>query len=439
MTSTAERLTGGQFSAQQVRSLVEATARVNVWEGAIRSGKTVASIIAWSRHLAQQRTAEGEAFIFGRTRDTIARNIFGPIASVPLLRALVPGTEYRAGAPTARVLGQEVHIVGASDRQAEEKLRGMTGRSAYGDELTVLPPAFYRQALGRLSVKGAKLFGTTNPDNPNHWLRTEYLDRPRTQGLRPAVGDELDLATWHFTIDDNPHLDPDYVRSIKAEYVGLWFRRMILGHWVQAEGSIYEAFDTDVHVVDELPPLARVLACGVDYGTTNPFAAVMVALSVDGRLVVTREYRHDSKLARKQLTDAEYSVALRAWLEQGEVVEPGPPRWVAIDPSAASFHLQAHRDGVRGVTDAENGVLDGIRLVASLLATRRLIVHRSCRGLLAEFPGYVWDDKAAAKGEDKPVKVADHSLDALRYAVATTQPAWQRAVPLQPWVPRLAA
>lgn len=432
--SRATDLTGGAFSEQQIRSLVEANARLNIWEGAIRSGKTIASIIRWGRHLEQVRHREGEPFVFGRTRDAIDRNVFAPVRSVPLLRALFPpsGTGYTSGAPTARFLGQTVHVLGASDRQAEEKLRGLTGKSAYGDELTVLPAPFFRQALGRLSVAGAALFGTTNPDNPGHWLRTEYLDRPRTQGKRPPKDDaELDLATWHFTIDDNPHLDPAYVRSIKAEYTGLWFRRMILGEWVMAEGAVYDSWDPDVHVVDEVPELDRVLAVGVDYGTTNPFSAVLLAVTKDGRLVVTREYRHDPKITRRQLTDAEYSAELREWIDEA----PSPPRWVAIDPSAESFHVQAHRDGIRGVVDADNAVLDGIRLVASLLASHRLIVHVSCRGLIGELPGYSWDDKAAAKGEDKPVKVNDHSCDALRYACLTTHGAWMRQVPLTRWQP----
>lgn len=418
---TALELTGGVFSDQQVRCIVESTARLNLLEGAIRSGKTVASIVAWLNHLRIMRSAEGEPFIFGRTRDAIDRNIFAPIRSVPLLRALAPPatTSYTSGAPTAKVLGQTVHVLGASDRQAEEKLRGLTGKSAYGDELTVLPAPFFRQALGRLSVDGAKLFGSTNPDNPGHWLKTEYLDR----------AGELDLATWHFTIDDNPHLPPAYVASIKAEYTGLWYQRMILGRWVQAEGAIYESFDLARHVVDQLPPIERVLCAGVDYGTTNPFAAVMLAITADGRLAITREYRHDPKAARRQLTDSEFSTALRAWL----AADDQRPQWVAVDPSAESFHVQLHRDGVRGVVDADNAVADGIRLVASLLGTGRLIVHRSCAGLIAEIPGYVWDDKAAARGEDKPVKVNDHSVDALRYAVRSTERVWRGRVPLTPW------
>lgn len=408
------------LSDQQCRSMIEAQARINIWEGAIRSGKTIVSLARWLTHLAQQRSVIGEPFVFGRTRDAVARNIFAPLTSVPLLRALAPGTQYTPGAPTATVLGQTVHVIGASDRQAEEKLRGLTGKSAYGDELTVLPEPFFKQALGRLSAPGAALFGTTNPDNPGHWLKTDFLDR----------AGELDLATWHFTIDDNPHLDPAYVESIKREYVGLWYRRMILGEWVQAEGAIYEAWDPARHVVDQLPDIERVLGVGIDYGTTNPFAALVLAVTRDGRLAVTAEWSHDPKVARRKLTDADYSRELRAWMAQRDV-----GRFVVVDPSAESFQVQLHRDGVRGVKDADNSVADGIRMVSSLLATDRLIVHRSCTGLISEVPGYVWDDKAALKGEDKPVKTADHRLDALRYAVKTLWPHWRASVPITPWAP----
>lgn len=441
---TAADLTGGQLSEQQVVSIVEARAALNIWEGAIRSGKTIASIVAWLGHLRRMRDAEGEPFIFGRTRDSIARNIFAPLRSVPLMRALAPpsSTHYTSGAPTAKVLGQDVHVLGANDRQAEEKLRGLTGKSAYGDELTVLPAPFFRQATGRLSVDGAALFGTTNPDNPGHWLRTEYLDRPRTQGRYtpdpddPAQADVLDFAAWHFELRDNPFVSAKFVRDREAEYTGLWYRRMILGEWVQAEGAIYDSWDPARHVVDVLPPLERVLGTGVDYGTTNPFAAVTLAITRDGRLCVAREFGHDSRRAAgRQLTDAEYSRDLRAWLDDGERQLGDRGRWLIIDPSAASFAVQLHRDGARGVTDADNAVQDGIRLVASLLATGRLVVHRSCASLIREVPGYVWDDRAAERGEDKPTKANDHWLDALRYVTLTTQGMWRHDVPITPYAP----
>ena len=86
-----------------------------------------------------------------------------------------------------------------------------------------------------------------------------------------------------------------------------------------------------------------------------------------------------------------------------------------LDPSAASFKVAARRKGLK-IKDAENEVLDGIRLVASLLALGKLKINRQkCPNIQKEFPGYIWDAKAAERGEEKPIKTSDHLLDALRY------------------------
>jgi phage terminase large subunit len=180
-------------------------------------------------------------------------------------------------------------------------------------------------------------------------------------------------------------------------------------------------WDEDRHVVSELPAIERWLAVGVDYGTANVFAALMLGLGADGCLYFTREYRHDAKAVRRQLTDSEYSERMRTWMQ------PIKPDYVIVDPSASSFITQLTWDGVATVK-GDNAVLDGIRVVSSLLARDRLKVHESCTGWIDEAPGYVWDDDKAEKGEDAPLKIDDHSLDAGRYAIKTTEWAWT------PWV-----
>ena len=70
-------------------------------------------------------------------------------------------------------------------------------------------------------------------------------------------------------------------------------------------------------------------------------------------------------------------------------------------------------------------MLDGIRAVATLLAQKNIMINRSCVGLKAEMQSYAWDEKAAERGEEKPVKQMDHGLDALRYFVKTILPSWR--------------
>jgi PBSX family phage terminase large subunit len=401
------------LSRKQLRSIVESEhARISIWAGAVRSGKTIASLLAFLIALAVA-PRHGLVIIAGKTLQTIERNVIEPLQDPSLFGPIASHVHHTRGAGTASILGRVVHLVGANDARAEGRVRGLTCCLAYVDEATLIPEGFWTMLLSRLSVPGARLLATTNPDGPAHWLRKNFLLRVR----------ELSLATWHFVLDDNPALDPAYVAALKAEYTGLWYRRFILGEWCLAEGAVFDCWDPDRHVVDILPAITRWVGLGVDYGTVNPFAALLLGLGApeqDGRqrLYLTREWRYDSRLHHRQLTDVEYSERLRGWLA------PVRPEWTVVDPSAASFVLQLHRDGLTP-TLADNSVMDGLRTVSSLLARDLLKVHRSCQGWIEEIPGYSWDPDKAERGEDAPIKADDHSLDSGRYVLHTTQAAWR--------------
>ncbi len=407
-----------QLAPIHIRSIVESTARLNIWQGSVRSGKTVSSLLRLLGAIAAAPSS-GRILLFGKTRESVNRNIMSVLTDPAIFGPLAKLTKYNPGAPTGTILGREVDVLGANDAKAEPKVRGMTLCLAYGDELTTVPEAFFTQILARLSVAGAQLFGTTNPDSPAHWLRKKYLQR----------AGELDLRTWHSTLDDNPHLDPAYVANLKREYTGLWYKRFVQGLWVAAEGAVFDMFDEDRHVIDTLPRIMRWISLGIDYGTRNPTAALMLGLSEQGELVLTHEYRHDPARARRQLTDAALSKELRSWMSGLTV--PGTdlagvrPEWIVVDPSAASLRLQLHEDGLTPAL-ADNSVLDGIRLFSSLLGLDLLKIHSSCAGLIEEMPGYSWDDDAAEKGLDEVVKVDDHSIDAARYAIKTPEVLWRR-------------
>lgn len=404
-----------RLSDKQFGSIREATAQVNLWHGAIRSGKTIGSLIRWLLFVAAAPSG-GALVIVGRTRDSAWRNVIAPLQDSDLMGPAAAHVVGNYGAPTVSILGRMVYIMGASDVKAELVLRGLTVAGAYVDEVTTLPEGFFTQLLGRMSVRGAKLFGTTNPDNPAHWLKVKFLDR---------LGDLPHWRVWHFVMDDNPSLSAEYIAQKRAEFTGLWYRRFILGEWVAADGAIYDMWDEGRHVVPtaDMPRMDRLLGVGVDYGTTNATAGLLLGVATTDRprLYLLDEWRYEPSTARYRLTDAQLSAGLREWIDgQQQRVE-----WVFIDPAAASLKVQMHADGIRGVTNADNDVSYGIRTMASLLASGDLLVSAGCRGFLAEVSGYSWDPKATEKGEDRPLKTADHSLDAARYVIATTESVWR--------------
>lgn len=413
-----ERVTG-VMSRKQIRSIIESEqVKISVWEGAVSSGKTIASLVAFLIAVAQA-PENGLIFCVGRTLQTVERNIievlmqplgpFGPLARY---------VEHTRGSNIATIFGRTVHLVGASDVRAEGRIRGATASLIYIDEATLVPESFFTMCLSRIRVPGARLIATTNPDGPSHWLRKKFL-------LREG---RLNMRSWHFELDDNPFLSAAFKDELRSEYVGLWYRRFIRGEWCLAEGAVYDMWSEDRHVVSTLPEIAMWPACGIDYGTSNPFSAEMIGLGVDGRLYITNEWRYEAKVTRRQLTDPEYSARLRDWAANipipGLTARGVQPRYWVVDPSAASFITQLYRDRLRP-TLADNAVLDGIRLVSSLLATDRLRVHESCKGWIDEAPGYTWDPDQAEKGIDEPIKAEDHSLDGGRYGLKTTEFLWR--------------
>jgi PBSX family phage terminase large subunit len=407
------------MSPKQIQSMRDARRRVNIWHGSIRSGKTIASLMRWLMFVAVAPRG-GALVVIGRTRDSVARNVFGPLTDPDLFGEIADHVHYTSGAPTASVLGRTVYVIGASDVKAEKVIRGLTVAGVYVDEITVIPEGFFVQLLGRMSVPGAQLFGTTNPDNPAHWLKRRFLDR----------AEKLGWMVVHFVLADNPGLTKAYVDAVSAEFTGLWYRRFIEGEWVAAEGAIFDMWDQRLHVVawDQLPRMQRLLGIGLDYGTTNPTAALVLGMTGDGQLWLVDEWRHDPAKTQTRLSDSQISAGFRDWAGQQHVpgIQPRLER-TYIDPAAASLKVQLYSDNYEGLIDADNDVAYGIRTMASLLTTGRLHVADRCAGFIDEITGYSWDDKATARGVDAPVKVADHSLDAARYVITTTEPVWRDA------------
>lgn len=402
------------MSRKQLRSIAQATAlaskqQINLWHGAVRSGKTVGSLVKFLMAIAAAPD-HGEIVLIGRTRDTLYRNVLAPLQSGGMFGVFAEHVIYNRGAPTATIFGRTVHVIGASDARAENVIRGLTVCIAYVDEVSLVSEEFFNQLMARCSVEGAQVFATTNPDGPRHWLKVNWIDRATERGHR----------IFHFTLRDNAAYLPDgLIEAYEAQYTGLWRKRMIDGEWSLADGVIYSMFDPDKHVVRDVPPITRLLACGVDYGATNATRGELIGLGTDGRLYVTSEW------APGDGTEAERSASLTEFVRTR-----GEPEYLFVDPAAAGFRRQLVADGWSTVFKASNSVLDGIGVVASLLAADRLRIHESCTELIGELAGYVWDSKATEKGEDAPIKLNDHACDALRYALYTSRMLWQDLIPL---------
>jgi len=408
------------LSQKAINSIANA-GYLNVWEGAVRSAKTVASTLAWIVYVTKSQ--EKYFLMTGKTNATLYRNVIS--GDFGLLSILGDKAEYKTDSEGNRVLlitndNNEVktcYCIGGNDERSFTKARGLTVAGWYADEVNLQPKSFIEEAFRRTLVStDRKHFWTLNPDNPNHFIYTDFIDKYEQEQLQG-------FYLWHFTLDDNYAISLERKEELKRQYTGIFYRRFILGERCLAEGVIYDMFNEDntyddTTIPEDLKRLAeRYIA--VDYGTTNP--CVFLDIYDDGDTIwVDDEYYWDSKVQGRQKTDSEYGADMLCFINNGSAHCA-----VVCDPSAASFIAELKSKDIY-VVPADNTVIEGIRNTSTLIAKRKIKVHKTrCQGLIKDAGVYSWDEKAAVLGNEKPVKNNDHRLDALRYYVMTILANWR--------------
>ncbi|MEQ3230702.1 PBSX family phage terminase large subunit [Fusicatenibacter saccharivorans] len=399
-------------------------------DGAIRSGKTVSmslSFVMWA-----MSTFNGQNFAMcGKTIGSFRRNVLFWLKLMLKSRGYSV-TDRRADNLIVIRKGDAenyFYIFGGKDERSQDLIQGITLAGVFFDEVALMPESFVNQATGRCSVEGSKFWFNCNPDGPYHWFKvnwidksTGYLGKEQVEQIRKKAAEEgkdpglKEILYLHFTMDDNLSLSEEIKARYRSMYIGVFFKRYILGLWSAAEGVIYDMFDPEKHVKN-IKEFFQVLINGnryvsCDYGTQNATVFLLWNKGIDGKWYCIREYYYSGREKGKQKTDAEYADDLENWLDKMEI------RAIIVDPAAASFIAELRKRGFK-IIKAKNDVEDGIRLVATKLNLQKIVFSTTCINTIKEFASYIWDKKAAENGEDKPVKQYDHAMDAVRYFVYT--------------------
>lgn len=387
------------LSSKQLEYLQNCNHRWNLKIGATGSGKSWLdyAVIIPKRLLALK--GQGAAVMLGNTQGTLSRNILEPMRDIwgdTLVGSISSDN-------TALLFGKKVHILGADNRKHVARLQGMTIEWGYGDEMTTWHEDVFQMLKSRLRCQHSFFDGTANPDSPHHFLK-EFMDSKAA-----------DVFCQTSTIDDNPFLPPEFIENLKKEYAGtVYYDRFILGRWVAPQGLVYSFFDEkDSRFVIQDMEQRVGMACryfvSIDYGTHNPCSMGLWCITGQTAYRIDESY-FDSRKERRQRTDEEH------YTELERLVGNYPIDCIVIDPSAASFIETIRRHGRFIVRQAENDVLNGIRITAALLSCGKIKIHARCTNAIREFGSYRWDEK---RGEDAVIKEYDHAMDDIRYFAAT--------------------
>jgi PBSX family phage terminase large subunit len=212
----------------------------------------------------------------------------------------------------------------------------------------------------------------------------------------------------HFTMEDNASLTEQIRQRYQKFYTGVFYRRFVLGQWVQAEGRVYDFFQPEMAQPVPAGELEQwYISC--DYGTVNPTSMGLWGLQ-RGVWYRVKEFYFDSRAKMRQMTDEEYAAALQDLAGQREITA------VIVDPSAASFMEVLRRKRWR-VQKADNDVLAGIRMTSDALKEGKIVICQGCEDCIREMEEYVWDLSSPSK--DRVKKEHDHAMDDMRYFVST--------------------
>lgn len=370
--------------------------------GAVRSGKTFIDNILFLLELrVVKKRAEREGdknpmyILAGFSSKSIQTNVIAELTNVFGIDVKFDRHGH------FKLFGVEVIPAYTGSVRGVGSIRGMTSYGAYINEASLSTQEVFQEIIQRCSKPHARIICDTNPDNPQHWLKTDYIDNKDPKAK---------IESFHFTLDDNTFLTPDYVQALKhATPKGMFFDRSILGLWVTGEGAVYKDFDERTMTIrrEDLPDNLTYTA-GVDWGFDHPTAIEVIG--------------HDNK-GNYYLVDEAYG--------QFEQVDP---HWIRVAQqfkkkygmgliffadTARTEHINNFRQHHIKTEYGYKNVLDGIERVASIIKQHKFyVVKDAAPNFINEIYQYIWDEKTGA-----PVKENDHAQDAVRYCIAT--PLWK--------------
>lgn len=380
----------------QQEYFLNATHRWNIKTGATRSGKTYTDFFVIPKRILNC-TGNGLIVLLGNTKGTLERNILTPMREI--WGAELVGTI--SSNNTVMLFGRRCHALGAEKISQVSKLQGAGMEYCYGDEVTTWSEDVFTMLKSRLDKPGACFDGTCNPTYPSHWFK-QFLDS------------DADIYQQHYTIDDNPTLEPGFVVALKQEYAGtIYYDRYILGLWRAAEGVIYRQFsdDPEPFIIDGDPSDIAFATIGVDFGGNGSAHAFQcTGFSRDMKRIATlREYYRKENITPTQLEN-DFCDFVRMCQRDFKVYECfcDSAEQVLIN----GLRQAAARAGLQiDIRNARKGAInDRIRFYCMMMAAGRYKVVRSCAHTIEAFRSAVWE---ADRVEDIRLDDGTYNIDTL--------------------------
>lgn len=317
------------------------------------------------------------------------------------------------------VNGARIICVAGDREDTIDRIRGITIGGGWGDEISQWPEYMHNILIARLrDPKGCLMLWYTTTPKGFTWMHRIFMEKKKKDGKVLPNPDDYEIFGGSYA--DNPHTPDEYKEHLKNTYVGVFAKQELHGEFVGFEGLVYPTFQRSVHVIDAKDMKLKQVVAGVDFGFTNPSVILLCGLDSDGRIYILKE------LYQSRITDAD--LADHAKSEYGEA------ETFYCDSENPSGITEFSRRGLHAIgilkregERRENFVSWGIKLVSKRLEVQadgkpRLFVDKRCVNTIMEFENYRYPDQKEEKPEqESPLKIHDHTMDALRYIICSME------------------
>lgn len=409
---------GKLTSPKQDEFIKNATHRYNIKVGARRCGKTYLDNL-WTipTRILERSGKDGLYVILGVSKGTIERNVLQPLRQI-YGKNLV-GTINSNN--IAKLFGEEVYCLGAEKISQVSKIQGTSIKYCYGDEVAKWNQEVFIMVQGSLDKPYSMFDGALNPENQSHWLKKDFLDKVEEKGL--------DVYVQHYTIFDNPFLSKEFVDNLCKEYEGtVFYDRLILGLWKNAEGIIYKQFADDPSrfikdkAVDEYGNKINfmIISIGIDYGATQgetEFKAT--GITPYFKQVWTLDEEKLSGLhSPEQMYEKFVEFYKRVVNEYGKVTHAFGDYGALgqVITFGLNRYLQQNRIPLQVQDCIKGRIVDRIELDCHLFGQMRRFILRKCKYLIEAYSQALWDDKKEDERLDDGTTPID-DLDASEYSM----------------------
>jgi PBSX family phage terminase large subunit len=368
--------------------------------GGSRSGKTTVLVMAV---IYRALRFAGSRHLICRYRAKDARSSVLRETLLPWLDATIGKSAYRYLAHENMVTldnGSEIWIGGLGDREQADKILGHEYNTIYFNEISQISYAAVTTAYSRLAMRipGCRnlFLYDCNPGSPLHWAYKIFVLKKTFLSGESLAKPELYTSMVLNPEDNKANLPEDYISDILDALPEKQRARFRDGRWVKAEGVIYDQFDEGMIVkARDMPETFDRYAAGQDFGLNITFVKIgwvgetVYVISDYGAFNMTTQSFNEELTAR-------------GWLDCPD----GYGLTVYCDP-AGGERIQEITGGVK----ANNSVESGIDFINAKIERGQFFVSETCTGVLSEIGDYCRDETGEI------VKVNDHFMDALRYAV----------------------